>query len=126
MGSIAGACLLVAGFLVLFKLFGLAEKALEAIQIAKRSLADIRNTELDDYTKEKALQGYSKRLFALFFVLTIKGFAALLIPAALVLLLEKLGFLVFDSVLETTLSWPFLVITSVAIMLFLYLWRRLR
>lgn len=125
MGSIAGACLLVAGFLVLFKLLGLAEKSLEAIQIAKRALADIRSPELDDYAKEKALQGHAKHLFALFFVLTVGGFAALLIPAALIWLLEKLDLLVFDSVLETTLSWPFLVVSSVAIMLFFYLWRRL-
>ena len=124
MGSIAGACLLVVGFLVLFKLFGLAEKSLEAIQIANRALADIRSSELDDYAKEKALQGYAKRLFSLFFILTLSGLAALLIPAALVWLLDKLDLLVFDAVLETALSWPFLIISSITIVLLFRLLRR--
>lgn len=113
--TLVGVAILVAGFVVLIKIFGLVEKSGEVFKISKLALADLQNPDLDDEAKEVALQLYAKRLFSLFILLTIGGAAALVLPAGLLLLLEKMDFLSFSNVLAVTLSWEFFLVISVLI-----------
>jgi hypothetical protein len=115
MMTLVGVAILVAGFVVLIKIFGLVEKSGEVFKISKLALADLQNPDLDDEAKEVALQLYAKRLFSLFILLTIGGAAALVLPAGLLLLLEKMDFLSFSNVLAVTLSWEFFLVISVLI-----------
>ena len=61
---------LVAGFVVLAKLFGLVEKSRNVIALSHRSLGIVCNTGLSDEAKETALQQNAGRLFGLAFSLT--------------------------------------------------------
>lgn len=110
-----GVAILVAGFVVLIKIFGLVEKSREVFTVSKFALSDIQNPELNDDAKEVALQQHAKRLFTLFFLLTVGGAAALALPAGLLFLLEQAGLLSFSDVIAVTLSWEFLLASSVLI-----------
>ena len=91
--SLIGAVFLVVVFVLAIKVFRLAEKSKEAINVAKHSLEELKNPELDDKAKEVAMQGYAKKLFMLFFLLTLGGGAAVAIPVGLILLMDRIGVL---------------------------------
>lgn len=111
--SFVGATLLVAGFIALIKIFGLFEKSSEAIAVAKLAYADFRNPHLSDDAKEAALQGYAKNLFLLFFLITLGSVAALGLPIGLLWLLEQVNILSLSAVMATTLSWQFLLLSTI-------------
>ena len=113
--TFAGVAILVAGFVVLVKIFGLVEKSTEVFSVSRLALSDIQNPDLDDAAKEAALQQHAKRLFGLFFLLAIGGAAALALPAGLLFLLERMGLLSLSAVMALTLSWEFLLASSVLI-----------
>ncbi len=115
MMTFAGVAILVAGFVVLVKIFGLVEKSTEVFSVSRLALSDIQNPDLDDAAKEAALQQHAKRLFGLFFLLAIGGAAALALPAGLLFLLERMGLLSLSAVMALTLSWEFLLASSVLI-----------
>jgi hypothetical protein len=124
MTSFAGAALLVVGFVGLCRLFGLIQKSTTVIDVAKLALTDLRNPGLDDDTKEIALQRYAKRLFGLFLVLTLGGAGALFLPLGCIWLLEQLGVLSFDAVIDTTLSWEFLLATTLLALVIFWIVRK--
>ena len=113
--TFAGVAILVAGFVVLVKIFGLVEKSTEVFSVSRLALSDIQNPDLDDAAKEAALQQHAKRLFGLFFLLAIGGVAALALPAGLLFLFERMGLLSLSAVMTVTLSWEFLLASSVLI-----------
>lgn len=113
MMSVFGAIILVVGFIALLKVFSLVELSIDVIGLSRQSLADIRNPEMDDEAKEKALQGHTKKLLLLFFKLTSGGIAALLVPLALVWLLEQLDVLSLSEVMSTVLSWEFILASTI-------------
>ncbi|MDH3947336.1 MAG: hypothetical protein OEU74_00080 [Gammaproteobacteria bacterium] len=115
MMTFAGVAILVAGFVVLVKIFGLVEKSTEVFSVSRLALSDIQNPDLDDEAKEAAIQKHAKRLIGLFFLLTIGGAAALALPAGLLFLLERMGLLSLSAVIAVTLSWEFLLASSVLI-----------
>jgi hypothetical protein len=115
MMTFAGVAILVGGFVVLVKIFGLVEKSTEVFSVSRLALSDIQNPDLDDEAKEAALQQHAKRLFGLFFLLAIGGAAALALPAGLLFLLERMGLLSLSAVMTLTLSWEFLLASSVLI-----------
>jgi hypothetical protein len=117
--AFTGAAFLVVGFIALIKIFGLVEKSIDVINIAKLAYADFQNQSLNDDAKEAALQRYAKRLFALFFLITLGGAAALALPMGLIWLLEQMGVLSLNAVIITALSWEFLLAsTALAIVVF--------
>ena len=123
--AIAGAIFLFIAFLSLFNVFGLVEKSGEVLRIANQSLEDLRSKNRDDHAKEKALQHHAKRLFTLFFLLTLGGLGALLIPVSLIWALDQFEVLSFDAVIDVTLSWPFLLVSTVlAIIFFRFMHKR--
>ncbi|QGY39213.1 hypothetical protein GM415_03435 [Pseudodesulfovibrio cashew] len=119
-----GVAILVLGFVVLLKAFGLVDKANRTIACSKESVDIIRNPGLGDDDKEKALQANSKQLFLLFFQLTLGCAAALLLPAAVVWGLDKAGLMSFDEVVAFTLSWEFLLGTTLLIVVLFYVMRK--
>ena len=111
----AGAIFLVVGFIWIFKAFGLVEKSTRVIDISRRAVSDLRDDSLDDDAKESAMQAYAKQLLALFFLITIGGIAAVLLPVAVIWGLDRLQLLSYEAVLGVALSWTFLVATTVLI-----------
>ena len=111
--SYAGAVILVVGFLVLIKYLKVVEKSSKVITIARQSVMVVRDSETSDLQKEKALQKYTKELFSLFFDIVIVSLLALAIPFGLVWLMEVMGLLSVQSVIDTTLSWDFILVSLI-------------
>lgn len=107
--SYVGAILLVMGFLVLINYLKVIEKSSKVIGIAKQSIVIVRDSEISDLQKERAMQKYAKELLLLFLFITAASLLALAIPFALVWLMELVGLLSIESVITTTLSWDFIV-----------------
>lgn len=119
MMSYIGAIILVIGFIVLIKYLKVIEKSSKVLIIAKQSIVIISDSKSSDLQKEIAMQKNAKELLLLFLIITLGSFIALAIPSALVWLMELAGFLSFQSVIDTTLSWAFIVgsiIISVVVM----------
>lgn len=120
--SFVGATILVIGFLVLIKYLKVIEKSSKVLSIARQSIVIINDSEKSDLQKEIAMQKFAKELLLLFLVITAGSLLALAIPAALVWLMELAGLLSFQSVIDTTLSWEFIVgsiIVSVVVIWFM-------
>jgi hypothetical protein len=112
--ALAGAIFLVVGFVVLVRVFGLTRKCGEVFDLARASLAVLRNPSLDDAAKESALQSHATRLFSLFFLLTAGAGLALALPAGFIWILDVLQVVSLRAVLEVTLSWQFLLGSTLA------------
>lgn len=116
-----GAIILVAGFVILIQLLGLTEKSRDVVRIARHSMKIIRSSRLSDEQKESKLQKNSQKLFGLFFILAFSGAIAILIPLALLWLGDRLGWLSLSASLNTTLSPPFLILSSILVIIALCL-----
>jgi hypothetical protein len=112
--ALAGAVLLVVGFVALVRAFGLVGKCGEVFAVARASLTVLKNPALDDSAKESALQTHASRLFALFLALTAGAALALALPAGLIWLLDEIHVVSFHDVLEVALSWRFLLGSTLA------------
>ena len=113
MMELAGGIVIVLGFLIFVKIFGLVEKSTKVISIAKSSMSIVQNANLDEYEKEIAMQKHAKQLFALFFFITLGSITALAVPFGLVWLMELAKILTVNKVIETTLSWEFITATLI-------------
>ena len=58
------------------------------------------------------MQQHAKRLFVLFFLLTLGAAAALLLPVGVIWLLSRVGLFSYDDVVALLLSWQFLLATT--------------
>ena len=112
-----GAAILVIGFVVCLKLFGLVERANSVFALSRESMAVLKNADMDDDAKEAAMQSHAKKLFGLFFTLTLGCVLALALPAGIVWLLDLAGVMSFDAVIEFTISWEFLLATTALLVL---------
>jgi len=115
---------LVAGFILLIKMLRVVENSSKGIRIATASLSIIRNNQLDDLEKEKQLQENSVQLFKIFVLILIGVAASLGAPIGLIFLIEILGFVTFKSVLTLTISWEFLLFTSLFGGAVVWFWKR--
>jgi hypothetical protein len=107
--ALAGAIFLVVGFVALVRMFRLMKKCGDVFDLVKSSLAVFRNPALDDDAKESALQSYARQLFALFLFLTLGAALALALPAGVIWILDVLQVVSLRAVIEVTLSWQFLL-----------------
>lgn len=114
------AALLVIGFIYILQFLQLSERGNEIIKVAVDSIGILSSPELSDDDKETGLQRNSIKLFGLFFKLTFGFAVALLVPLAFVWLADLVGLLSFQSVLSLTISPLFLVVSTVAILLWLF------
>jgi hypothetical protein len=112
--AVAGAIFLVVGFVALVRMFGLIRRCGEVFDLARASLAVLRNPSLDDDAKESALQTHATRLFSLFFLLTAGTGLALALPAGIIWILDALQVVSLRAVLDVTLSWQFLLGSTLA------------
>jgi hypothetical protein len=109
MMTLIGVSILVISFVTLIKFFGLIQISVNVVNTAKCALSDLRNPNLCDDAKEIALQGYAKRLFSLFGLLTAGSITALAVPIGLIWLLEQVGILSLNAVITIVISWEFLL-----------------
>jgi hypothetical protein len=110
--ALAGAIFLVVGFVLLVRMFGLIGKCRHVLDLVQSSVAVLRDPSLDDDARERALQAHAKQLFALFFLLTTGAALALALPAGLIWILDALRVVSLRAVVEMTLSWQFLLGTT--------------
>lgn len=110
---LVGAIVLVLGFIILVKLFGLIEKSKKVINIVRSSVAIVRDGNLDDYQKEITMQNHAKELLSLFFIITVGSVVALAIPFGLIWLMEFTKLLTVNEVIEVTLSLEFIAVTVI-------------
>jgi len=120
----AGAIFLVVGFVVVLKIAGLVEKATRVIDISKHAVAILRDPAMSDDDKESAMQSHAKQLAGLFLLLTLGGVAAIFLPLAVIWVFDRLELLSIDAVLHVALSWPFIIATTVVIILVLVVKRK--
>ena len=113
MSAFWGAVLLVAGMVALIKVSGLFPRALQAVRASRGAFGVMNDPELTDDRKESLLQEYSLSLLKSFLDLLIRGAASIAIPVGMLWGLEFAGILSFQAVLDLTLSWPFLLGSSV-------------
>lgn len=108
-------------FLAGFNLFGLARKSRQVIEITQSSMQVVRNSELDDYQKEKAMQGFARELFILFLGILFRTIGALAIPFGFIWLLELFRLTTVNQVIEASLSFEFIIATIVISAVYFYL-----
>lgn len=106
--SIAAA-FIVWGFAKILSRLGLVEVAAEVRHLSQRSLEVLRDSLLDDDAKEAAMQANARALFVKFIRLTLGLALALLIPIALIWGVAQTGAVSFDTVIDVSLTWPFLL-----------------
>lgn len=119
-----GAVLLVSVFIALFKLFRLIDVASGAVACSKESVATVLDNSLGDEEKELVLRSASKKLFVFFLKLTVGGALSLFIPVCIIAGMDLLGILSFDEVISFTLSWEFILITTVIMIFFFVVLRK--
>ena len=57
-----GGLIIILGFIIFIKFFGVIEKSTEVINIAKSATTIVRNKVMDDHQKEVEMKKYSKKL----------------------------------------------------------------
>lgn len=108
------AVFLVLAFLVLLQFLRVPARVGEIQRVGREALRTIRDTALRDADKEKAMRAGSLRLFTLFLAIAAATVFALLVPAGVVWLLAAADLVVFEEVLDRTLSWQVLAFASIA------------
>ena len=106
---------LVAAFVVLARSFGLTERSRRVLATTRESIAVMRAELLSDDQKEAALQANAIALFKSFLMLSTGLAAAALLPAGVLWLGDRLGWLSFDRVLAVSLSPAFLILSGLVV-----------
>ena len=109
MAAFVAAAFIVLGFAAALSRLGLVEIAADVSRVSHKSLALLRDSMLDDRTKEAAMQANARALFVAFLRLAIGLVIALAIPTALVWGVAHTGLFAFEAVIRTSLTWPFLL-----------------
>lgn len=108
-GDYAGAALIVVGFSWLLIRLRLVERSREINDIVRQSAATAGDRSMGDDAKAKVLRRHSLALFRLFGSLTLGLILAVGLPILLVWILSFARLWDFESALQATLSWPFLI-----------------
>ncbi|MFC1997550.1 hypothetical protein ACFLXI_08105 [Chloroflexota bacterium] len=111
--ALVGGVIVALGFIGLIKLFGLVEKNIRVIEIAKSAVLIVRDANLDDYQKEIALQKYAKTLLSLFFLITTTTILAIAIPFGVIWLMELANLLSVKEVIDMITSLEFVIATVI-------------
>lgn len=119
-----GGIIVVLGFVVLLKLFGLIERSKRVISIAKSSVTVMQDKEMDDLAKEKAMQKNATDLLVLFLIITVLSALAVALPFVLVWIMELIGLVTINEVIELTLSWEFILVAFVLSVAYFWLIRK--
>lgn len=113
---------LVVAFIIISKVIGVIENSSRVFAVSKQSIQIMQDHDIDDLTKEKAIQGHAIELFRLFALITLGSAFALAIPFAVVYLLSLLEIVSLQRVLELSLSWEFLGLILAASVVY-FVWK---
>lgn len=119
-----GGIIVVLGFVVLLKLFGLIERSKRVISIAKSSVTVMQDKQMDDLGKEKAMQKNATDLLVLFLIITVLSALAVGLPFVLVWVMELAGLVTVNQVIELTLSWEFILVAIVLSVAYFWIIRK--
>ena len=122
---LVGEIVLILGFMILLKVFGLIGRTKKVTGVARSALEVVRDRDLDDRQKEAATQKYAKELFSLFIVIAGASLIALGIPLGLVWIMELANLLTVAEVISATLTLEFLGI-AVVLSGVMFLWGKTR
>ena len=122
---LVGEIVLIVGFMILMKIFGLVGRTKKVTVVAKSALDVIRDSNLDDRQKEAATQKMAKELFSLFFLIAGASRLALAVPLGLVWIMELADLLTVSEVIGATLTLQFIGIAA-AISVAMFLWSKTR
>jgi len=122
--TLVGAIILVVGFIILLKGLRLVENNLKVIAIAKEAASVMQNSTLDDRQKEQALQKHAIKLFNLFILILFSSAAAIGLPVGVIWLLEQTGVLSMMAVIDFTLTWQFILASTLFAFVILWLFRK--
>jgi hypothetical protein len=112
---------LLAAFVLVARALGLTERSRRVFATTRESMAVMRAASLTDEQKEAALQANAIALFKSFFTLSTGLAIAALLPATVLWLCDRLGWLSFDRVLAVSFS-PAFLIASGAVVIATLLW----
>jgi hypothetical protein len=109
MAAFVAAAFIVLGFAIALSRLGLVEIAEDIGRMSRKSLTLLRDPSMDDRDKEKAMQASARSLFGAFLKLTAGLVVALAVPTLIVWGVAQTGLFAFKAVIETSLTWPFLL-----------------
>lgn len=112
---------LLAVFVLLARAFGLTERSRTVLATTRESMAVMRAPSMSDAQKEAALQANAISLLKSFVTLSAGLAVAALLPAGMLWLCDRLGWLSFDRVLGVSLSPAFLIVSVVLVVLTLFM-----
>jgi len=108
----AAAIFVVAGFLVLARLFRVPALAQAVLGHSRRAFADLRDRSLGDREKERAVQSHARRLLLGALGIVLASAAALTLPYCAVALLDAAGVVELDAVVARTITPAFLLVVT--------------
>lgn len=118
---LVGHLVLIIGFMIFMKVFGLVAKSYRVTSVAKSALDVVRDPNMDDRQKESATRQYSKELFSLFFVIAGASVVALGIPLVVIWVMDLANLVSLSEVIEGTITLEFLGIAAVISAIFILL-----
>jgi hypothetical protein len=122
--DVIGASFVVIGFAVLAHYIGLVRWTGEVMHHARRANEVMRDSALDDFAKEKAVQSVAIEMFKLLGLLIVGSIIAVGLPLAVVWLAGAAGILSFDAVMAMLIRWEFLLAATVVGTVVFFLLRR--
>ena len=93
------------------RLFGVVAAASQAISHSRQAVSILRSAEVSDDEKEVAARRLSAKLLLLLGSVTGRTFAALLVPTALLVLLDVPGLISFNNVVAVLDSWTVIILS---------------
>ena len=118
--DLVGGIVVVLGFMIFMKLFGLVHRTKRAAEVAKSVVEVIRDPCMEDRQKEMATRQYAKELFALFLVIAAASLIALAIPLGIVWIMEFADLLTVAEVIAGAFTLKFVGIAAIlSLVLFL-------
>ncbi len=112
----AAALLVVAAVVAILQALKVPRRALAVLDQGRSGWLALRNPSLSERDKELAARHHARRLLALGLGLSLASATALALPFGVIALLDVLGLIDFDAVLQRTLSpWFALVVATVGV-----------
>lgn len=119
--ELLGACFLVIGFLILFRLLNLMEQAREALSLSRLSLFEISRRDIDDEEKEQNLRRHSLNLLKVIAGLMLGSIMAAGLPVVILWGLDIVGLISLEATMLMASSWPFLLTATVISLIYFWL-----
>jgi len=117
----ASGAFVVIGFSAVASLLRLGTRARSVIDATSGVLRDLGDPGLDDDAKEAAMRRHAGRLFLSFLQLTLIGATSVGAPIGVLWLVDRVHPGLLHATLELTMHWPFLLASTVAVLIVLSL-----